>query len=55
MTVRARTHVARLVKAGILISLAVSSSPADATGLERLLMPGRVIEGHAEVESDCGA
>jgi len=28
---------------------------AAASGFERLLMPGPVIEGHAEIETDCGA
>lgn len=33
--------------------LAVLAPPASASGLEKLLMPGRVIESHAEFESDC--
>ena len=43
--------------AGILgtILLAVACDSALAGGLETLLMPGRVIEGHADVEKDCAA
>lgn len=35
--------------------LAGTCSLAAASGFERLLMPGRVIEGHADIEDDCGA
>lgn len=31
------------------------SADAQTGALEKLLMPGRLIEGHADVESDCGA
>jgi len=41
--------------AGVVVLLAMTNNLADAAGLERLFMPGRVIEGHADVEDDCGA
>ena len=37
----------------VLVLVVFASTSVYATGLERLLMPGRVIEGHAEVEKDC--
>lgn len=45
---RVLTHVCALL-------LCLSSSTALSAGLERLLMPGRVIAGHADIESECGA
>jgi len=45
----------QLLLLGSVVALLLGSSLAMATGLERLLMPGRVIEGHAEIETDCGA
>ena len=39
----------------IALTLASICNVAFASGLETLLMPGRVIEGHAEIEKDCNA
>jgi hypothetical protein len=44
--------VRRLIFALLLTSVC---GTAYAVGLETLLMPGRVIEGHADTEDDCGA
>lgn len=35
------------------VVLLVASAPALSGGLERLVMPGRVIAGHADVEAEC--
>ena len=47
---RFRTHVFLFV-----LLLGGVSDLAVASGLEKLLMPGRVIEGHADIEEDCEA
>ncbi|MEO1203389.1 MAG: cytochrome c3 family protein [Pseudomonadota bacterium] len=36
-------------------ALAPTAAAAQTGALEKLLMPGRLIEGHADVESNCGA
>jgi len=36
-------------------TLAALCGSVHASGLEALLMPGRVIEGHADIEKECGA
>jgi hypothetical protein len=36
------------------LAMAILTSAAQANPLERLLMPGEVIAGHADAESDCG-
>ncbi len=48
----------RWIRALLSLALLVSFAPTDhahAQGLERLLMPGRVIDGHADTENECGA
>ena len=40
-------------KAWLMLLLAAFSVPASAAKIETLLMPGKVIEGHAKVESEC--
>jgi len=50
MSVRARTFLAWLL-AGVVLGFAPAPSRADA--LESVLMPGKVIEGHAKLEGDC--
>lgn len=48
----------RLLHAFLFVCVVVfslGSNPAMSTGLERLLMPGSVIEGHAEIEANCDA
>ncbi|WP_298432523.1 cytochrome c3 family protein [uncultured Jannaschia sp.] len=52
VTGRTRLHAARLLLAGALLLIAATFAPAQ-TLLERLVMPGDLIEGHAELESDC--
>ncbi len=49
---RPSTVLPLLLSAAILAGLL--PVPADAQ-FEKLVMPGRVIEGHAEIEADCGA
>lgn len=38
-----------------LLGVALGAAPAMAVDLERLMMPGEVIAGHKDVESDCGS
>lgn len=47
--------LAQLSQLCIALSLAFGADLANAAGLERLLMPGRVIEGHADIENSCDA
>jgi hypothetical protein len=37
-----------------MLAAALGPGPAGAVELEKLVMPGPVIEGHAEIESECG-
>lgn len=48
-------NVRRILQVVCVILLSLSSSVAFSAGLEKLLMPGRVIEGHADIEDDCKA
>jgi len=50
---RARSHCT-LASACVLLA-ALLAGPAVAANIEKLVMPGRVTEGHADVENDCGA
>ena len=34
--------------------LLLASADADAVDLEKLVMPGPVVKGHAEIEAECG-
>ncbi len=40
--------------AAIMIGITIYSGPSRATHIESLIMPGDVIEGHAEYENSCG-
>ncbi len=52
---RGTGRIAALAAAGSAAVLLTLATAVYAVGLEKLVMPGRVIEGHAEVEGDCAA
>ena len=43
-----------IVPVATLLAAILASASVFAVGFEKLVMPGRVIEGHAEVEGECG-
>ena len=48
-----KCNAIQIVRSVCMAFVLISTGDAFAAGLEKLLMPGRVIEGHAEFESEC--